>query len=211
MLELNNYYIQKVENLTDLFTIIFTIVDDIYNDIIPISIRNRRNIKDSKLCDSEIITISIVGELLTIDSENAFFSLLSREYSKLFPKLGDRTRFNRTKRNLHSVINEIREYISLYIQSYSNNIRVIDSMPIPVCEFGRAHFSKCFKGEASYGAVSYTHLMSSFYPTLRVIPLNIYISIIITKVISFPTTIVLIFKTRTYYIFFTYYIYYSFS
>ena len=110
MLELNNYYIQKVENLTDLFTIIFTIVDDIYNDIIPISIRNRRNIKDSKLCDSEIITISIVGELLTIDSEKAFFSLLSREYSKLFPKLGDRTRFNRTKRNLHSVINEIREY-----------------------------------------------------------------------------------------------------
>ena len=39
----------------------------------------------------------------------------------------------------------------MYIQSYSNNIRVIDSMPIPVCEFGRAHFSKCFKGEASYG------------------------------------------------------------
>ncbi len=44
MLELNNYYIQEVKNLTDLFTIIFTIVDDIYNDIIPISIRNRRNI-----------------------------------------------------------------------------------------------------------------------------------------------------------------------
>lgn len=24
-------------------------------------------------------------------------------------------------------------------------------MPIPLCEFGRAHFSKCFKGEAFYG------------------------------------------------------------
>ena len=36
------------------------------------------------------------------------------------------------------------------MQLYSNNIRVIDSMPIPVCEFGRAHFNKCFKGEASY-------------------------------------------------------------
>ena len=82
MLELNNYYIQGIENLTDLFTIIFTIVDDIYNDIIPINIRNRRNIKDSKLYDSKIITISIVGELLTIDSEKAFFSLFSREYSK---------------------------------------------------------------------------------------------------------------------------------
>ena len=36
------------------------------------------------------------------------------------------------------------------MQSYSNDIRVIESMPIPVCKFGRAHFSKCFKGEASY-------------------------------------------------------------
>ena len=52
MLELNNYYIQEIENLTDLFTIIYTIVDDVYNDIIPISIRNRRNIKECKLSDS---------------------------------------------------------------------------------------------------------------------------------------------------------------
>lgn len=151
MLELNNYYIQELENLTDLFTNIFVIIDDIYNEIIPTSIRNRRNIKDSKLSDSEIITISIVGELLTIDSEKSFFTLLKREYKSLFPKLGDRTRFNRTKRNLQSVISKIREYISEIFQFNSDNIRIIDSMPIPVCKFGRAHFSKCFKGEASYG------------------------------------------------------------
>ena len=151
MLEFNNYYIQDQENLTDLFTNIFVIIDDIYNEIIPITVSNRRNIKDSKLSDSEIITISIVGELLTIDSEKAFFSLLKKEYKNLFPKIGDRTRFNRTKRNLYWVISKIREHISLFMQSYSNNIRIVDSMPIPVCEFGRAHFSKCFKGEASYG------------------------------------------------------------
>ena len=151
MLELNNYYIQELENLTDLFTSIFVIIDDIYNEIIPISIKNRRNIKDSKLSDSEIITISIVGELLTIDSEKSFFSLLKREYKALFPRLGDRTCFNITKRNLHSVISKIREYISEIIQFTSDNIRIIDSMPIPVCKFGRSHFSKCFKGEASYG------------------------------------------------------------
>ena len=151
MLELNNYYIQEQKNLTDLFTNVFVIIDDIYKEIIPMSISNRRNINDSKLSDSEIITISIVGELLTIDSEKALFSLLKREYKNLFPKLGDRTRFNRTKRNLHWVISKIRDYISSFMQSYSNNIRIVDSMPIPVCEFGRAHFSKCFKGEASYG------------------------------------------------------------
>ena len=69
----------------------------------------------------------------------------------MFPKLGHITRFNRTKRNLHLVIREIREYISLFIQSQFSNIRIIDSMPIAVCKFGRVHFSKCFKGEASYG------------------------------------------------------------
>ena len=37
------------------------------------------------------------------------------------------------------------------MQLYSNNIRVIDSMPIPVCEFGRARFTQWFKGEASDG------------------------------------------------------------
>jgi len=80
----------------------------IYNDIIPISIKNRHNIKDSKLYDSKIITINIVDELLTIDSEKAFFSLLSREYSKLFPNSR-----SRTKRNLHSVISEIGNHDSI--------------------------------------------------------------------------------------------------
>ena len=61
MLELNNCYIQELENLIDLFINVFVIIDDIYNEIIPIGIRNRRNIKDSKLSDSGIITISIVG------------------------------------------------------------------------------------------------------------------------------------------------------
>ena len=48
------------------------------------SIRNRRNIKDIKLSDSEIITISIVGELLTIDSEKSFFSLLKKNIKHYF-------------------------------------------------------------------------------------------------------------------------------
>ena len=86
-----------------------------YNDIIILNIINKCSIKDSKLLNSEISTISIVGELLIIDSKKAFFSLLSREYIKLFLKLWDRTKFNRTKRNLHSVINKIIEYISVYI------------------------------------------------------------------------------------------------
>lgn len=46
MLELNNFYIQNAKNLTDLFTNSFVIIDCIYNEIIPMSIRNKRNIYD---------------------------------------------------------------------------------------------------------------------------------------------------------------------
>lgn len=44
MLELNNFYIQNSENLAYLFTNSFIIIDFIYNEIIPMSIRNKRNI-----------------------------------------------------------------------------------------------------------------------------------------------------------------------
>ena len=49
-----------------------------YNDIIILNIINKCSIKDSKLLNSEISTISIVGKLLIIDTEKAFFILLSR-------------------------------------------------------------------------------------------------------------------------------------
>ncbi|EFG87266.1 hypothetical protein [Clostridium carboxidivorans] len=41
-------------------------IDDIYNERIFDSIKNRRNIFDFKLSNSEIITISIVSEAATI-------------------------------------------------------------------------------------------------------------------------------------------------
>lgn len=44
MLELNNFYIQNSENLEDLFTHNFVIIDCIYNEIIPMNIENKHNI-----------------------------------------------------------------------------------------------------------------------------------------------------------------------
>ena len=42
------------------------------------SVRNRGNIKNRNISDGEIITISMFGEILTIDSEKSFFRLLKR-------------------------------------------------------------------------------------------------------------------------------------
>ena len=151
MLEFTYYNTEKINDLKDFFTVVFVLIDDVYNEIIPSSIKNRRNISDIKLSDSEIISISIVGEAITVDSEKAWFYFVKKNFRDLFPNIGDRTRFNRTKRNLYKVICEIQKYLTRLPIFQDDNIRSIDSMPIPVCKFARSYFSKCFKDISAYG------------------------------------------------------------
>jgi hypothetical protein len=152
MLDLNKYYIKEIEDLKDLVTIVYVIIDDIYQEVAPTNIKNRRNINDSILSDSEIITISIIGELLTIDSEKAWLGFCKRNLRDLFPRMCERSRFNRTRRSLHAVIEEIRKKLTFYTGNNTVPYRVVDSIPIPVCKFGRAHFHRTFKGHgATYG------------------------------------------------------------
>ena len=144
--------IKEIETLKDFVTVIYTIIDDIYKRVTPTHIKKRCNINDSIMSDSEIITISIVGELLTIDSEKAWFGFCNKNMRDLFPKFCDRSRFNRTRRNLHAVIEEIRKEVSHITGCSEKPYRIVDSMPIPVCKFGRAKFHKTFRGYgAAYG------------------------------------------------------------
>lgn len=78
MLEFTYYNTKKINNLKDFFAVSFVLIDDVYNVIIPSSIQNRRNIFKSKLSDSEIIVISLVGEALTIEYEKAWFYFIKR-------------------------------------------------------------------------------------------------------------------------------------
>ena len=147
-----NHYINNINNLKDFVTTVYVIIDDIYQRITPAKIRNRRNICYSKLSDSEIITICIVGELLTIDSEKAWLGFCRKNLKDLFPNFCERSRFNRTRRNLQAVIEAIRKEICMITNAVFQDYRIIDSMPIPVCKFGRAKFHKTFRGYgASYG------------------------------------------------------------
>ncbi|SHH94832.1 hypothetical protein SAMN02745196_02004 [Clostridium collagenovorans DSM 3089] len=145
MLEFTNYSTQNVADLKDFFTVSYTIIDDIYKEVDPSQITHRKNVSKSKLSDSEIITISLVGEIATIDSENAWFNFVKKNFKELFPKIGDRTRFNRTKRNLYTLIKEIQSKFVEISQLAKSSVRIVDSMPIPVRKFGRAYFSSALK------------------------------------------------------------------
>ncbi len=83
MLELNKNSTITINNLKDFITVIYVIIDDIYQKVIPAYIKYRRNIDKAIMSDSEIITLSLVGELLTIDSEKSMVWIFSKK-SKRF-------------------------------------------------------------------------------------------------------------------------------
>lgn len=104
------------------------------------------------MSDSEIIALSICSEVVGIDSEKAWYSFVKRNYRHLFPDLCCRTRFNRTRRNLLQVTELLRQKLSLVFPIPQSRYFVIDSFPLPVCKFGRAHFCRSFRTDgANYG------------------------------------------------------------
>ncbi|WP_066827715.1 IS982 family transposase, partial [Clostridium tepidiprofundi] len=84
-------------------------------------------------------------------SEKAWFGFCSKNLIDLFPKFCTRTRFHRIRKSLFKVMEQIRNELTRILDYQYRQFRIIDSMPIPVCKFGRAHFHKTFKPEAAFG------------------------------------------------------------
>ena len=54
-----NYSIKKIGDLKDFVTVAYVIIDDIYQSVTPTHIKKRCNFNNSKMSDSEIITLSM--------------------------------------------------------------------------------------------------------------------------------------------------------
>lgn len=152
MLKFQDDYTTIIATFEDFILLVYTIIDDLYHQFVPISVSQRRNVDTAKMSDSEIITLSICGELAGIDSENAWYSFVKRNYRHLFPRLCSRTRFNRTRRALLQVTELLRQKLTHSFPIPISRYFVIDSFPLPVCKFGRARYCRSFRVDgANYG------------------------------------------------------------
>lgn len=152
MLKFQDDYTTIIATFEDFILLVYTIIDDLYHQFVPTSVSQRRNVDTAKMSDSEIITLSICGELAGIDSENAWYSFVKRNYRHLFPRLCSRTRFNRTRRALLQVTELLRQKLTLSFPIPASRYFVIDSFPLPVCRFGRARYCRSFRVDgATYG------------------------------------------------------------
>lgn len=142
----------KIGNFEEFILSVYVIIDELYKKYAPDNISKRRNKDKAKLSDAEIITISICGELIGINSENAWFNFVKKNYSHLFPNLCSRSRFNRTRRALTKLTDFLCQKLLCEFSTTLNKYFIVDSFPLAVCKFGRAHYCRSFRTEnANYG------------------------------------------------------------
>ena len=115
----------------------------------PIKLRSRG--PNPSLDDSEVLTMEIVGEFLGMDQDKKIHSYFKTHWAHFFPGIGDRTAFARQSANLWGVKKQLQKYLSRACGALEDDIHIVDGFPFPICNFRRAHFSKLYRGEASYG------------------------------------------------------------
>lgn len=108
MLKFQNNNTTTLETIEDFILTVYVIIDDLYQKF----------------------------ALAGIDSENAWFSFVKRNFRYLFPRLCSRSRFNRTRRALLQTTDLLRQ-------------KMISAFKLAVCKFGRERYCCSFRG---YGA-----------------------------------------------------------
>jgi hypothetical protein len=114
--------------------------------------RVRRRGPDPVLADSEVLTMEVVGEFLGLDQDVAIYRYFRREHPDWFPALRrvHRTTFARQAANLW-VLKERLWGLLLDRVRHDPALSVVDSVPTPVCRFGRAYTCRRFRGAAAFG------------------------------------------------------------
>jgi Transposase DDE domain len=107
------------------------------------------------LSDSEVITIALYQELIGEPREDHFFRLHQASLQTFFPGLHERSRYNRRKRDLWSVILAVRVSLQLVLDALAlEETAVIDSAPVPCVGYKRGKQNSDFLGTADYGVCS---------------------------------------------------------
>ncbi len=131
---------------------VYVVVDDMWREL---ECHLRRPGPKPACRDRELIAICLIGECLGWYVDTELLSHMQAHRHK-FPILPEQSRFNRRRRNLMRIINEMRRLMLARMALFWDEQCVIDSLPIPVVQF---HLAPQSCGDwpvhgANYGVVS---------------------------------------------------------
>jgi hypothetical protein len=145
-----------IVDFADLCTAVYVVVDERYQ--VVVAPYDRRPGPCSDFSDSEVIALALVAELVELDEEQKFLCYVRRNHLALFPRLPERSRYNRRRRALTEATNRIRgalmQRVLGRLAPQERELCVIDSLPVPVVGFHHARGEHRWYGEASYGYVA---------------------------------------------------------
>ena len=112
----------------------------------------RRRGPSPELSDAEVLTIEIVGEFLGIDTDEGLYEHFRRYYGEWFSALKGvhRTTFLRQAANLWAVKKMLWKHLLGQIR-FDPEVSLIDSFPVPVCQFARAYRCRRLAEESAFG------------------------------------------------------------
>jgi hypothetical protein len=120
-----------IDSFEDFCLWAYVMVDDVWQQIAPMF---RRPGPQAECSDSELLTMTLVGECRGWDEETTLLSNW-RERRDLFPHVPSQSRFNRRRRGLMNALNVLRHVILRQLDLSADGQAAIDSLPVPVVKF----------------------------------------------------------------------------
>ncbi len=145
-----------LENFTDRCTYVYVATDAIDRE--AVAPYDTRPGPRSGFTASELLAVSLVAELVGLDAEPRCPAYPRRNHPTLFPRLPERSRYNRRRRHLAEVTNRLRGAIMArlwrVLEAAGADLCAIDSVPVPAAGFPPARHAHRWYGEAAYGRVA---------------------------------------------------------
>ncbi len=136
-----------------LWTTIFVMVDDVYKHYRKIFADHSPGPQPT-FSDAEVLTLALAEELLGKPAELSFHAWVRAHCLHLFPRLIERSRYHRRRKQLLKPLAWIMQYLQQQLGVGDDAHHLVDSFPIRVCRFSRAKRCRNFVGEASLGYVA---------------------------------------------------------
>jgi hypothetical protein len=104
------------------------------------------------------MTLVLCMDIIPFPSERQFFGFIRANYLSLFPRLIDRSQFNRRARSLRLLIEELRRFWLVQLDATLNTEFLLDTKPVPVLSYKRDKQRSDFLGQADYGVCASRNL-----------------------------------------------------
>jgi hypothetical protein len=138
-------------DLETFLTAVYCLIDDTLRSLLH-GARLRARGPAPTLADSEVLTMEVVGEFLGFDTDVGIHAYFRRHWTALFPAMRQvhRATFHRQAARLWAVKHALWQQLVRQVHADAA-LSLIDSVPIPVCRFGRARRCRLFRGTAAFG------------------------------------------------------------